>query len=63
MKVCGNCGEEFDGRDGDNQCRVCEDATGETRRRRRIRRTYLDVARRSLGLAKVRGVLGGTFWE
>ena len=65
MKVCGRCGDEIDTRDGQNLCSRCErakdlrDGTGGTRRRRLQRERFL----RDLGLTKVRGAMGGTYWE
>ena len=32
MKVCNKCGEEFDGRDGENTCCACE----KSKARRRV---------------------------
>ena len=64
MKVCQICGDEIGTRDGDNVCRSCEDETSRkkkaaARRRRRER----DEVMRSCGMVKVRGAMGGTYWE
>ena len=66
MKVCENCGVEIGGKDGENFCQVCEEA--ETKRqkanqRRRANRKAREEVMESLGLVKVRGNLGGTYWE
>ena len=66
MKVCENCGIEIDGRDGDNFCRACDAAENKktlTRQRAKNRRRERDAVMRSCGLVKVRGALGGTYWE
>ncbi len=67
MKVCGRCGDEIGTRDGDNLCRTCDDEIGVEKRDRRRkvrarRRERADVLQ-SLGLVKVRGAMGGTYWE
>lgn len=66
MKFCEICGEEIATKDGDNQCRDCEQAL-ESRTKRINRRVALrrerEQALRDLGLVKVRGALGGTYWE
>jgi NMD protein affecting ribosome stability and mRNA decay len=61
MKVCERCGVEIDTRDGDNLCRDCDD--GRKRAKRRAARKAREAVLRSLGLTKVRGALGGTYWE
>lgn len=71
MKVCETCGCEIATIDGENQCIPCEElavalknsALARTRKRARERRRGRDEAMRSLGLKKVRGALGGTYWE
>ena len=63
MKVCERCGEEIGGKDGvDNLCEPCDKAA-ERNKRRRTRRREREAVLRSLGLVKVRGALGGTYWE
>ena len=62
MKICETCGTEIATRDGENNCSKCENKTikkKETARRRRERDTLM----RSMGLIKVKGALGGTYWE
>lgn len=61
MKVCEKCGVEIDGGDGDNLCRDCED--GARKAKRRAQRKAREAVMRSLGLVKVKGALGGTYWE
>jgi len=65
MKVCQNCGVEIGGRDGDNYCETCEGANlAEMKKaRKRTARKEREAIMRSLGLTKVRGALGGTYWE
>lgn len=65
MKVCELCGEEIATRDGENRCLKC-DTGAETPAKRKDRnadRRARDDAMRSLGLTKVRGAMGGTYWE
>ena len=65
MKVCGVCGDEIASRDGENICPACEAAERDwkKRQRRANQRRAREDALRSLGLVKVRGALGGTYWE
>jgi hypothetical protein len=65
MKVCNVCGSEHDGRDGDNTCAACErDAHSKARRARvKANRKAREYALESCGLVKVRGALGGVYWE
>jgi uncharacterized Zn finger protein (UPF0148 family) len=69
MKFCNCCGSEMDGKDGENYCQTCEDwiANGGTKNhpaiKQRARRKEREDALKSLGLVKVRGALGGTYWE
>ena len=72
MKVCEICGCSIDGtRDGENRCPSCEDieeaSRTETVKQRRAKANCLrherDAAMKSLGLVKVRGALGGVYWE
>jgi hypothetical protein len=73
MKVCETCGNDIDGaRDGENTCRDCDEfATigvvgalqAAKRRKRNASRRARENALRSCGLVKVRGALGGTYWE
>ncbi len=64
MKVCETCGEELGTKDGDNECRECEDNASKARRAKaRASRKARDQVMRDCGLVKVRGALGGTYWE
>ena len=64
MKVCGRCGEEIATKDGDNYCQPCDDMEDVRKRRKTsLSRKQRDDVMRSLGLVKVRGALGGTYWE
>ena len=70
MKVCETCGEEIDTRDGENECTGCDNTNGDTndkakkaRERAKKRRRERDEVMRSLGLKKVKGSMGGTYWE
>jgi uncharacterized Zn finger protein (UPF0148 family) len=65
MKVCEVCGVEFGGRDGENVCPTCErEAHSKAKRARaRANRKVREAALESCGLVKVRGALGGTYWE
>lgn len=58
MKVCEKCGEEIATKDGDNDCGKCRKKKDRAKRRKERE----DVLR-SCGLVKVRGALGGTYWE
>ena len=64
MKVCERCGKEIDTKDGDNLCQACDmaEASGKRLRRNALRRER-DQVMRDCGLVKVRGALGGTYWE
>ena len=59
MKFCEKCLEEFDGKDGDNVCEPCETS----RTRRNTQRRARHQAMVDLGLVRVRGVLGGVYYE
>ena len=65
MKVCETCGNDIDGaRDAETECRGCEDAgTAKKRAKARAARKAREDLMRSCGLVKVRGALGGTYWE
>lgn len=69
MKVCQKCGVEIGGKDGvDNLCWDCEYESEFKPRKRRRRRQELtkkerETVYRSCGLVKVKGALGGEYWE
>jgi hypothetical protein len=60
MKVCNKCGSEISTRDGDNHCQDCKKNPVQATRKRKA---IMDSTMRDLGLTKVRGALGGTYWE
>jgi hypothetical protein len=63
MKVCEVCGLEFGGLDGDNVCSDCRAKSAAKRAKAKQRRRGIEAAYESCGLVKVRGALGGTYWE
>lgn len=67
MKVCEDCGLEIDGGDADTRCQACEliedSAALEKRQAQRQARRVRAQVMRDLGLVRVRGNLGGTYWE
>jgi hypothetical protein len=64
MKVCEKCGVEIYTRDGENKCQACEDGKKPSRKRTGgLTRKDRDAIMASLGLVKVRGALGGTYYE
>jgi uncharacterized Zn finger protein (UPF0148 family) len=70
MKFCNICGIEIYTRDGDNTCPECEKMNemkstkkAAARRRARVNRLMREEILRSCGLTKVRGALGGIYWE
>ncbi len=65
MKVCNICEDEISTRDGVNVCAKCEE-TETSRAKRQCRanqRKAKEDVLRSIGLKKVRGALGGIYWE
>ncbi len=62
MKVCEKCGEEIYTADGDNRCAKCDAKKIKAKNAARPRKER-DDAMRSLGLTKVKGALGGIYWE
>ena len=69
MKVCETCGIQISTQDGENRCRECEEVKSQERQiqikqsEANLRRHEREQAMRDLGLTKVRGSLGGTYWE
>ncbi len=71
MKVCEKCGDEINTKDGDNRCSSCDRDyfSGQDNKRlqhlhqAKANRIAHDTAMQDLGLVKVRGALGGTYWE
>jgi NMD protein affecting ribosome stability and mRNA decay len=65
MKFCQRCGEEIATKDGDNLCQACDEAkeTRMTKFRARLKRMAREELLRDCGLVKVRGALGGVYWD
>lgn len=69
MKVCAKCGEEISTRDGENLCNACESndiadvKRAERNRKARERRRAIHDIMDSLGLKRVRGAMGGVYYE
>ena len=65
MKVCEKCGIEIYARDGENRCKACEHAAADGKRRKRaaaLRKERHQIMT-DLGLVRVKGMLGGTYYE
>ena len=64
MKVCTACGEEINGGDSENLCPACD---AKVANGKRLRRNALARARHQAmldcGLVRVKGALGGTYYE
>ena len=70
MKSCERCGDEISTKDGENLCCHCFDNEFIEPKRRarhnamaRARRKERDDVLDSTGLKKVRGSMGGVYWE
>ena len=70
MKVCEECGMEIDTVDGDNKCVMCDAVdnmelrlTLNAIRNRRKKQSLMVEAMENLGLVKVRGMMGGIYYE
>lgn len=70
MKVCEKCEREIDGRDGDNLCELCEkdESMAQTAKQRRnakarARRNAMRDAMDNICMTRVRGALGGVYYE
>lgn len=64
MKVCEKCFEEISTKDGDNRCPACDGIAPKpkTKRKRRTRKEMDDLMA-SVGMTRVRGSMGGTWYE
>ena len=62
MKTCETCGDEIDTKDGDNHCERCE-RKALSRKRANANRRARHAALTSIGMVRVRGALGGTYYE
>jgi hypothetical protein len=60
MKVCETCGDEIATKDGDNKCGTCDNKPKPKAKRDR---SAMHRAMTSLGLVRVRGALGGVYYE
>lgn len=60
MKVCNRCCKEIATKDGDNLCRECDENPV---RRVKTNRKEMEKILSDSGLVKVKGALGGTYWE
>lgn len=60
MKICRKCGQEIVTVDGENTCRDCKE---KAKKARAARQRANDDALHSLGLTKVKGAMGGVYWE
>ena len=65
MKACELCGEEYNGKDGENRCADCRwrPLTAKAKKDRASGKRMRESILTSLGLVKVRGSMGGTYWE
>lgn len=66
MKVCELCGDEIFTRDGENRCQACDTddhPKPKEKRRRRSNRRAMDELMADLGMVRVKGALGGTYYE
>lgn len=62
MKVCEICNDEIGTKDGENRCTKHQD-TVKTPKKAKQKRLNEESILRSFGLVKVRGAMGGTYWE
>lgn len=65
MKVCNQCGDEIYTKEGVNTCKNCmKPCKNKTEAdKRRSRRRELDAAMASVGMTRVKGALGGVYYE
>ena len=71
MKVCAVCGDEIDTRDGENVCMACDTASEGKRNQVSLDRQNTPAVRKAqrekilkdLGLVKVKGAMGGIYFE
>lgn len=63
MKVCETCMNElFDVRDGNNRCESCKKKPA-AKKKVKNRRSEMDDLMASCGMTRVRGAMGGTYYE
>lgn len=65
MKFCKYCMEEISTPDGVNTCEECETGLKTARKKAaaKLQRKLRDQALKDLGLIKVRGAMGGVYYE
>ena len=69
MKICVQCGKEITPQDGDHWmlCFLCSTCAENVANKKRLRRNALARARHQAmldcGLVRVKGALGGTYYE
>lgn len=64
MKTCARCGDEIFTKDGENTCPGgCKRRKDGKYRKSKLSRKVRESILSDLGLVKVRGALGGTYWE
>lgn len=62
MKVCESCNAEIFTKDGENKCPNC-DAGKKPKKKVRRSRKEMDAIMASCGMVRVRGAMGGTYYE
>ena len=62
MKVCPTCNNEIDTTDKDNKRAACDSGKRPPKKKRRTRK-QMDDLMASLGMTRVRGAMGGTYYE
>ena len=60
MKICEKCGDEIFTKDGENRCKDCEK---KKRKKNTLTSKQKDDIMASMGLTKVRGAMGGVYYE
>jgi hypothetical protein len=67
MKVCKICGDEISTRDGENICDGCENANQNMDKKAKAKRRNAgrirDEIMKDLGMTRVRGAMGGIYYE
>ena len=61
MKVCEICSDEIGTREGDNKCKECKRKGNNKKRREAAQARHAVLV--SCGLTRVRGALGGIYYE
>lgn len=64
MKFCEICGDEIYTKDGENQCTDYEEKERtHVKGKRRKLKSAREQMMSDMGLVKVKGAMGGTYWE